>query len=100
MWQAAWLLDQGRRATLQSSFAKRFAADTAMKVTTDVRREPSGAAVLAVGRPAVTVTRTCPREPGPGDCHSDLASAGVAKAARCRTYPCRRATAGSSSPFS
>jgi acyl-CoA dehydrogenase len=34
-WQAAWLLDQGERATLQSSFAKRFAADTAMKVTTD-----------------------------------------------------------------
>src|SRR5438270_1406113 len=35
VWQAAWLLDQGRRATLESSFAKRFAADTAMKVTTD-----------------------------------------------------------------
>src|SRR5918912_1063491 len=36
-WQAAWRLDQGygRRATLYSSFAKRFAADTAMKVTTD-----------------------------------------------------------------
>jgi len=36
-WQAAWLLDQGygRDATLNSSFAKRFAADTAMKVTTD-----------------------------------------------------------------
>jgi acyl-CoA dehydrogenase len=36
-WQAAWLLDQGlsREATLHSSFAKRFAADTAMKVTTD-----------------------------------------------------------------
>jgi acyl-CoA dehydrogenase len=34
-WQAAWLLDQGVRATLQSSYAKRFAADTAMKVTTD-----------------------------------------------------------------
>jgi acyl-CoA dehydrogenase len=34
-WQAAWLLDQGRRSTLKSSFAKRFAADTAMKVTTD-----------------------------------------------------------------
>jgi acyl-CoA dehydrogenase len=34
-WQAAWLLDKGRRSTLQSSFAKRFAADTAMKVTTD-----------------------------------------------------------------
>jgi acyl-CoA dehydrogenase len=35
VWQAAWLLDQGKRATLQSSFAKRFAADTAMKITTD-----------------------------------------------------------------
>jgi acyl-CoA dehydrogenase len=34
-WQAAWLLDQGKRATLQSSCAKRFASDTAMKVTTD-----------------------------------------------------------------
>ena len=29
------MLDQGERATLYSSFAKRFAADTAMKVTTD-----------------------------------------------------------------
>ena len=35
VWQAAWLHDQGQRATLESSFAKRFAADTAMKVTTD-----------------------------------------------------------------
>jgi acyl-CoA dehydrogenase len=35
VWQAAWLIDQGKRATLQSSFAKRFAADMAMKVTTD-----------------------------------------------------------------
>jgi acyl-CoA dehydrogenase len=34
-WQAAWMLDQGQRATLHSSFAKRFSADTAMKVTTD-----------------------------------------------------------------
>ena len=36
-WQAAWMRDQGlgREATLYSSFAKRFAADTAMKVTTD-----------------------------------------------------------------
>jgi acyl-CoA dehydrogenase len=34
-WPAAWLLDRGDRATLQSSFAKRFASDTAMKVTTD-----------------------------------------------------------------
>ena len=37
VWQAAWMLDQGygRKATLYSSFAKRFAADTAMKVSTD-----------------------------------------------------------------
>ena len=35
VWQAAWLHDHGRRATLQSSYAKRFAGDTAMKVTTD-----------------------------------------------------------------
>src|SRR6478752_2143475 len=36
-WQAAWMLDQGfgRNATLYSSFAKRSAADTAMKVATD-----------------------------------------------------------------
>jgi acyl-CoA dehydrogenase len=37
VWQAAWMLDQGhgRKATLYSAIAKRFAADTAMKVTTD-----------------------------------------------------------------
>src|SRR5919204_912034 len=37
VWQAAWMLDNGygRRATLYSSMAKRFAADAAMKVTTD-----------------------------------------------------------------
>jgi acyl-CoA dehydrogenase len=36
-WQAAWMIDQGhgRKATLYSSMAKRFAADTAMEVTTD-----------------------------------------------------------------
>jgi acyl-CoA dehydrogenase len=34
-WQSAVLLDQGARNTLQSSHAKRFAADMAMKVTTD-----------------------------------------------------------------
>ena len=36
-WQAAWMIDQGygRKATKYSSFAKRCAADTAMKVTTD-----------------------------------------------------------------
>jgi acyl-CoA dehydrogenase len=33
--QSAVLLDQGKRNTLQSSHAKRFAADTAMKVATD-----------------------------------------------------------------
>jgi acyl-CoA dehydrogenase len=35
VWQSAWLHDQGQRATLQSSFAKLFAADTVMQVTTD-----------------------------------------------------------------
>ncbi len=34
-WQSAVLLDQGLRNTLASSHAKRFAADTAMKVATD-----------------------------------------------------------------
>ncbi len=35
VWKSAWLLDQGRRATLESSHAKRFAADSCMKITTD-----------------------------------------------------------------
>jgi acyl-CoA dehydrogenase len=36
-WQAAWMLDNGygRDSTLYSSMAKRFAADSAMEVTTD-----------------------------------------------------------------
>ncbi len=34
-WQSAVLLDQGKRNTLASSHAKRFAADSAMEVTTD-----------------------------------------------------------------
>jgi acyl-CoA dehydrogenase len=34
-WQAGWMIDNGMRATLQSSYAKRFAADTCMEVTTD-----------------------------------------------------------------
>jgi acyl-CoA dehydrogenase len=33
--KSAWLLDQGRRNTKESSFAKAFAADLAMRVTTD-----------------------------------------------------------------
>jgi acyl-CoA dehydrogenase len=35
VWQSGVLLDQGKRNTLASSHAKRFAADTAMEVTTD-----------------------------------------------------------------
>ena len=37
VWQAAWMLDSGksREATAYSAMAKRFAADTAMEVTTD-----------------------------------------------------------------
>ncbi|TML97192.1 MAG: acyl-CoA dehydrogenase [Actinobacteria bacterium] len=34
-WQSAVLLDQGKRNTLESSHAKRFAADSAMEVTTE-----------------------------------------------------------------
>ncbi|HUA12110.1 MAG TPA: acyl-CoA dehydrogenase family protein [Solirubrobacteraceae bacterium] len=34
-WKSAVLLDQGQRNTLVSSHAKRFAADAAMKITTD-----------------------------------------------------------------
>jgi acyl-CoA dehydrogenase len=34
-WNSAVLLDQGRRNSLESSHAKRFAADSAMEVTTD-----------------------------------------------------------------
>lgn len=34
-WQSAVLLDQGKRNTIQSSHAKRFAADAAMKIATD-----------------------------------------------------------------
>jgi acyl-CoA dehydrogenase len=33
--KSAWLLDRGERNTLVSSYAKRFAADMAMRVTTD-----------------------------------------------------------------
>jgi acyl-CoA dehydrogenase len=35
VWHSAVLLDQGRRNTVESSHAKRFAADAAMRVTTD-----------------------------------------------------------------
>lgn len=34
-WNSAVLLDQGRRNTLESSHAKRYAADSAMEITTD-----------------------------------------------------------------
>ena len=34
-WLAAWTIDQGQRNTLQAAYAKCFAADTAMRVTTD-----------------------------------------------------------------
>ena len=35
VWNSAVLLDQGERNTLVSSHAKRFAADSAMEITTD-----------------------------------------------------------------
>jgi acyl-CoA dehydrogenase len=34
-WQAAWLVDQGLPNTKHAAFAKAFAADTAMRITTD-----------------------------------------------------------------
>jgi acyl-CoA dehydrogenase len=34
-YQSAWMLDNGQRNTLISSYAKSFAADMAMKVATD-----------------------------------------------------------------
>jgi acyl-CoA dehydrogenase len=34
-WQAAWAIDRGMRSSIYSSFAKSFAADTVMEVTTD-----------------------------------------------------------------
>ncbi|HEX8043923.1 acyl-CoA dehydrogenase family protein [Candidatus Deferrimicrobium sp.] len=34
-WRAAWLADQGKRNTKESSFAKAFAADLAMRAATD-----------------------------------------------------------------
>ncbi|MGC4118056.1 MAG: acyl-CoA dehydrogenase family protein [Myxococcales bacterium] len=35
VYESAWLLDAGQKNTLVSSHAKRYAADMAMKVTTD-----------------------------------------------------------------
>ena len=34
-YRSSWLVDQGKKSSLESSMAKRFSADTAMKVTTD-----------------------------------------------------------------
>jgi acyl-CoA dehydrogenase len=34
-WHAAWKIDSGQRNTLEAAYAKSFAADTAMRVTTD-----------------------------------------------------------------
>jgi acyl-CoA dehydrogenase len=34
-WQAAWLIDQGRRNSLEAAMAKCFAADEAMRIATD-----------------------------------------------------------------
>src|SRR2546421_10781808 len=45
-WQSAVLLDQGRRNTLESSHAKRFAADIAMEVTIDAVQVYGGDGVI------------------------------------------------------
>ena len=35
VWKAAWKIDRGERNTLEAAYAKLFAADTVMRVTTD-----------------------------------------------------------------
>jgi acyl-CoA dehydrogenase len=35
VWHSAWIIDQGKRNTLQAAMAKAFCADTAMRVATD-----------------------------------------------------------------
>jgi alkylation response protein AidB-like acyl-CoA dehydrogenase len=44
--KSAWLIDQGRRNTKESSFAKAFAADLAMRVTTDAVQILGGAGYI------------------------------------------------------
>ena len=34
-WKSAWMIDRGMHATKESAFAKAFASDLAMRVTTD-----------------------------------------------------------------
>ncbi len=41
-WRSAWMLDQGYPVNKEASMAKRFAADTAMKVTTDALQVMGG----------------------------------------------------------
>ena len=41
-WKAAWLADQGKRNTKESSFAKAFAADLAMRAATDAVQSLGG----------------------------------------------------------
>ncbi len=35
VWKSAWIIDQGKKNTMEASMAKAFAADTAMRVATD-----------------------------------------------------------------
>jgi len=45
-WRAAGAIDEGRDAGLLGSYAKAFAADTAMRVTTDAVQVLGGAGVM------------------------------------------------------
>ena len=82
-WQAAWMLDRGERATLYSSFAKRFAADTAMKVTTDAVQVFGGYGYMKeypgreadARREAVPDLRGHVADPAPRDRQRDLHAA-------------------------
>ena len=108
-WQAAWMLDQGMgaKATLYSSFAKRFAADTAMKVTTDavqvLRRLRLHQGVPGreahARREAVPDLRGDVADPAARDRARDLHAEGLSRLSRggpSRVMPCRSKQAATS----
>ena len=63
VWQAAWTKRVGREATAYSSMAKRFAADTAMEVTTDAVDVFGGYGYMTEypGARSSCATRSCSR---------------------------------------
>jgi alkylation response protein AidB-like acyl-CoA dehydrogenase len=61
------LVDQGKRNTIESSHAKRFAADAAMEVATDAVQVYGGSSPARRCYPATSIRlRPSPRERLPG----------------------------------